>query len=935
MQSHYRSTVNLLVGICISGLVVGHCTIGLAEERVPWMASNVVGSPEPPKPYRVKHVYPNLQFQSPVELMPLGSTGRLMVLEVGGRLLTFPDRDDCEAADVALDLKAQGVKVTRAFGFGIHPDFDNNREIFVVYIDNAIDGPDKTKLTRWKVRETDPPTVDPDSEEVLLRWASGGHNGCAIRFDHDGYLYFSAGDGARPYPPDEFDVSQDLSDLRSTICRIDINRRDQAKGYAIPPDNPFIDTPGARPEIWAFGFRNPWRFSIVPGTNRIFCGDVGWELWELLYDVRRGGNYGWSIFEGPQPIRSDIKRGPAEISKPLVAYPHSVGLSITGGLVYRGERFPELRDAYLYGDYVTGLLWGVRTDEVPVIWNPVLAATGLRIISFCETRDREALLLDYAGGIYGLEPNQSDDKQQRAFPTRLSDTGLFQSTEDQTPADGVYEYQPTVQAWQDGATSQFFVGLPGSSTVKTHRMQRNWRNPKGAVYARTLSKAIVLGGNETEQRIETQLLHFDGVNWQPYSYLWNDEQTDAELVPSRGGIKDIAVMRAGKVIDQQWRISNRSECRSCHTPQTGGAVGFSFENLGRYQSKRFVNLRLLNQMPSKNWNVRYMVDPHDESADLDSRARSYLAANCAHCHRRGGGGTAPLDLVYANDNESINALDFAPTQGTFGIADAKVITPGNPYASVLYHRIATSGAGHMPKLWQGDNEAFGIQLIHDWIRSLAEQEMVGIDKGTTEDGLRMFSRLISRDMKDSDRETLIERMTDSENSLHVDLVERFLRPDQRRKRLGKNIDPVAILQLEGNAIHGRSRFFAANTQQCINCHRVHGTGKSVGPDLDGIGKKRTREQLLESILHPSKEIDAKYKMVAIVTASGNVHTGFVLKETNEALVLQPASGEMLRIKKDSIDARRTLQSSIMPDGLAEQMTSQELADLLAFLQSLS
>ena len=519
-----RSLLRLIV--CLA-LLLGFelLSVDSISARTPWTTSRVVGSPDPPKPYHVERVYPKLEFRNPVELMPLGDTGRMVLLEVGGKLYTFVDDPNCSEADLAIDLNTQVDQFRRAFGFAVHPDFDDNRQVFIVYAGDPVARPDGTRLSRFTLSSTDPPTIDPSSEEVVLTWPSGGHNGCAIRFDSQGYLYFSAGDGARPFPPDEYDVSQDLSDLRSTICRIDVNRRSGDLPYAIPDDNPFIDLQGARPEIWAYGFRNPWRFTIAPGTDEIYCGDVGWELWELVYNVKRGGNYGWSIVEGPQPIRSDIKPGPTPIRKPLVAYPHAIGQSVTGGHVYRGKEHRDLDGAYLYGDYVTGLLWGLRHDGDEVTWNPVLAETGLAIITFAETREGEVLIVGYDGGIYRLVKNKLSD-QPSTFPRRLSETGLFESTGSLTLAPGVYSYRPIVSAWQDGATSQFVVGVPGTESIRINRQQRNWQYPAGTVFAKTLSRG--------SRRWETQLLHFDGINCHPYSYLWNDEQTDAQLVEGAG-----------------------------------------------------------------------------------------------------------------------------------------------------------------------------------------------------------------------------------------------------------------------------------------------------------------------------------------------------------------------------------------------------------------
>ena len=911
-----------------------------AQQRIAWTQSRVSGSPEPPKPYAVKRAYPKLNFKSPVEVMPLGRTGRMMLLEVGGKLWTFDDDPECEQADLAIDVKKLDAKANRAFGFGVHPDFDQNRQVFIVYSRSPIMRPDGTRLSRLSVNKNDPPTIDLDSEEVLLTWPSGGHNGSTVRFDPKGYLYFSAGDGARPYPPDEYDVSQDLSDLRSTICRIDVNQTDGKKLYSIPPGNPFVDTPGARPEIWAFGFRNPWRFDFVPGTNRILCGDVGWELWEMIYDVRRGGNYGWSLFEGPQPIRNDIQRGTAEISKPLIAYPHSIGQSVTGGIVYQGDALPELNGVYLYGDYVTGLLWGVRPDEQPTTWNPVLANTSVRLISFSQTRDKEPLILGYGGGIYRLVRNDVEASVNE-FPRKLSETGLFdsallESTGALKPNPGVYEYKLAAQAWQDGATATFAVGLPENATVKTHRMQRRWRHPKDAVYAKTLSLDVMRGGKPTERRIETQLLHFDGVNWQPYSYLWNTDQSDAELVPAEGGVTEVTVMGPNnQVITKPWRVTNRAECRSCHTPQTGGAVGFSFENLGADQVQSLVDLKVLDQVPAKNWKISDMVDPHDPVLTLQDRARSYLAANCAHCHRRGGGGTVALDLIFPNKNDAINAVDFKPTQGTFGITDGAVIKPGDPARSVLFYRMATSGAGHMPKLWTRENDLAGLKLVRDWIASLPNTKADGnrVD-ATTSDALNTFSRLLDQPNESAVRKELIARLASSETAAANDLVQRFLPKDQRRKEIGKVVDVDAILAMKGDAAMGRSRFFSMVRQQCKVCHRVQGAGVAVGPDLDGIGKKRDRKQLLQSILNPAADIDAKFQAHVVVKDSGEVVVGLKMSEDKQSITLRVVGGKNVRIGKNEIEATKISKASIMPEGLQESMTSQELADLLAFLSAL-
>src|SRR5205807_1529797 len=155
-------------------------------------------------------------------------------------------------------------------------------------------------------------------------------------------------------------TGQDLRDLCSGVLRIDVDRPAPGKNYAIPRDNPFVKLPGARGELWCFGLRNPWRMHFDRTSGDLYVGDVGQDLWEMIHLIRKGGNYGWSVMEGSHPFQPLRKKGPGPFQPPLIEHPHSESRSITGGLVYRGRKFPELRGAYLYGDYSTGKIWGLR-----------------------------------------------------------------------------------------------------------------------------------------------------------------------------------------------------------------------------------------------------------------------------------------------------------------------------------------------------------------------------------------------------------------------------------------------------------------------------------------------------------------------------------------------------------------------------------------------
>ena len=332
-----------------------------ATAREPWTASRVVGSPNPPAPYAVERRHPGQQFQNPVELAFMPGAPRLFVAEQGGKVWSFDTRSNGAARDLVIDLRQHHQPFDNILGFTFHPGFATNRFIFINY--NEPGGrPAGAHVSRFTVSSLHPPVIDPTSERIVIRWMSGEHNGCALAFGSDGFLYISTGDSAPPDPPDgKLQTGQDLRDLMASILRIDVDRTEGTNQYAIPRDNPFVNTPGARPEVYAFGLRNPFRMAFDRVTGDLLAADVGFEQWEMIYRVKAGGNYGWPITEGPNlRVRMDVKQGPGPILPPLVAIPHSDGASVTGGQFYRGKKLPKLHGAYLYGDWETGKFWGWR-----------------------------------------------------------------------------------------------------------------------------------------------------------------------------------------------------------------------------------------------------------------------------------------------------------------------------------------------------------------------------------------------------------------------------------------------------------------------------------------------------------------------------------------------------------------------------------------------
>ena len=369
--------------------------------REPWTTSRVVGSPNPPAPYQVERLHSAQNFQNPVDLTFMPGSTRLFVAEQGGRLWSFDTRSNTASRDLALDLKKHHQPFDSILGFTFHPGFVTNHFIFINY--NEPGGrANGSHVSRFKLSSLNPPVIDPASECVIIRWISGGHNGCTLAFGPDGLLYISAGDNDDPDPPDgKHKTGQDISDLLACIFRIDVDHSEGTNNYSIPRDNPFVRMPGARPEVYAFGLRNPFRMSFDRATGELLVGDVGFEQWEMIYRVKAGGNYGWSLTEGPNThVRSDVTQGPGPILQPLIALPHSEAASITGGQVYHGSKLPRLRGAYLYGDWETGNFWALRHDGDKLISNEELGRTTLKPVAFAVDPEGEVIILDYNGGIY-------------------------------------------------------------------------------------------------------------------------------------------------------------------------------------------------------------------------------------------------------------------------------------------------------------------------------------------------------------------------------------------------------------------------------------------------------------------------------------------------------------------------------------------------------
>ena len=347
--------------------------------------------------------FPKLNFRRLTGLAePNYGRGVLYVTEQKGFITAFPNRQDVAKSSIFLDITGrvnEGGNEEGLLGLAFDPGYENNGLFYVYY---SAKNPRRSVVSRFSVKPNDPGKADPGSESIVMEIAQpfSNHNGGQIAFGPDGYLYIGLGDGGRGGDP--MLNGQNTATLLGSLLRIDVSNLGGRFSYRIPGDNPLSSVAGAKPEIWAYGFRNPWRFSFDRETGDLWLGDVGQNLWEEINLVKKGRNYGWNVMEGTHCFRPRNGCNETGSELPIVEYSSSQGCSVIGGYVYRGTRLPSLFGAYLYGDFCRGTVWGLRRDGQTVTEHIVLAKVDAQITSFGEDQSRNVYILTRDDGIYQL-----------------------------------------------------------------------------------------------------------------------------------------------------------------------------------------------------------------------------------------------------------------------------------------------------------------------------------------------------------------------------------------------------------------------------------------------------------------------------------------------------------------------------------------------------
>ncbi len=728
--------------------------------------------------WTVEDAFPGLTFLDPVAMKAgpatAGGGDRLYVVGKEGQIWFFDNDPGTAAKTLFLDISDR-VQVTDnagLVGLAFHPEFGqpgspNRRYFYVFYYhhpspytvtNNDLPNPAYDRLSRFEVPDGSD-LADPDSEFVMVQqWdRHHWHNGGAMFFGDDGFLYVSVGDEGSDFDP--YDVGQRLDGaLLNGVMRIDVDmdlsrshpiRRQPApggtppagfppsfsQGYTIPDDNPWLDPGGAiLEEFWCTGLRSPHTMSYDPATGGIFVGDVGQGSREEIDKITKAANYGWPIREGdiagPKPSLPTF--GGTAITGPIHAYPRSTGVCVIVGPVYRGrEHAAALGGKLLFADHEFRKLWCMDPDgdssSVEFLANMPPGGFHANTASFGVDRGGEVYMVKLAGEgnpdgkLYKLARTGANNPEP---PALLSETGAFVDTGSLEPSAKLLPYALNTPFWSDGASKARWAAIPNDGSHDTpaeqvgYSAEGEWSWPEGTVFA----KHFELAGRRLETRF---LVHGTGGDWYGVTYRWRPDGSDADLLYS-GGAEEVPDGAGGT---QTWLYPGRGDCMTCHRPVAGFALGpktrqlngdLPYPGSGRTanQIATWAHLGVFDNPPAEASLPALLTGaPVDDlRRPVELRARSWLDSNCAYCHRPGGA-QPDFDARLSTPLENSNLINGALVGG-FGIPGAAVVRAHDPDKSILHLRSQAVGDLGMPPLAKALADPEGVRALRDWINSL-------------------------------------------------------------------------------------------------------------------------------------------------------------------------------------------------------------------------
>ncbi len=731
---------------------------------------------------------PDLNIPSPVRMISLPGSSDFLVLSKTGQVwqVTLSGQSSELLLDISDQVFYKGE--AGAVGMALHPAFGDlsapgKQHIYLYYRTKPQPGIwDERGYNRLSRFRWDAPVgrFDPASEEILIQQydRSTWHNGGAMFFGPDGFLYLSAGDeGSEGF---QAVSTQNLSGgFFSGILRIDVDndpsrshpiRRQPiangqlpegwegetfSQGYSIPNDNPWLDPEGSiLEEYYAIGIRSPYAMFFDEETAQIWLADVGAATREEINLVDKGDNLQWPYREGPIP--SDIHQKPADLigreKAPYYAYDRTTGSCIIGGMVYQGTQFPELNGKYLFADFVQNKVFALTNTgnqsapDIEIMLNdlqgqPVTIPAKPGITSIFQQENGDILLAVMDDIRRPGAPGKIFRLKYRAAvaepPARLSELGAFTDLQSLTPAPGIIPYQVNSPLWSDRALKKRWIALPNDGQFDspeeqiTFHSQDEWVFPEGTVFIKHFELPLTDDPSGNTARLETRFFVIaDDSTAYGLTYKWNADGTEAYLLGG-GASKDYDIYEDGSfAFTQSWDFPSRDQCLSCHNANAGYVLGvkthqlngeMDYPHLGRPMNQ----LEYFNQAgmfqrdigSAESYLRSYPID--DGDASLELRIRSYLDANCASCHRPGGVSTSNLDFRLTTPLILQNIVN-APTSSPASSPDGLIVEPGSYQTSELWKRDNSTNENRMPPLARNLVDQSYIDALIEWIGRLPE-----------------------------------------------------------------------------------------------------------------------------------------------------------------------------------------------------------------------
>ena len=695
-----------------------------------------------------------------------------------GQVKYFDPKVGNETGKVFLDV-SQGLFKGQDSGLinmVFHPQYGqaaspNRNYIYAYYTFDTGSGV-VNRLSRFTATEG-ANTVVRSTEQILIQEPLPDtlHRGGGMTFGKDGFLYVSLGEYGNP------NNGQDFSNrLSAGVIRIDVDQ-DTTKSHAIvkksmgmnqnyfiPNDNPFVGMANVLEEYWTKGERNPHKLTMDSMSGRMFTGNVGGNLStsnEEVNEVVKGGNYGWPFREGNKDLGAwsfvstsktyQVPAKPATITGTLqdpaliIQRPTSCngvdtqcpgtgnttnGKCVIGGYVYRGAALPKLTGRYLLGDCNLGVLWATADDRAKGPMEYLFTAPFIGIVTFGQDRDGELYIAGNDPAVYRLVPAGTPVGEP---PALLSQTGVFTSTKDLTPAPGVVPYDVSTPLWSDAAKKKRWMIPPANGKI-TVAADGGWTFPVGTAFVKHFELPLA---NGSVDRLETRFLvnGSDG-RYYGFTYRWKTDNSDADL-------QDPAFFNE-QVGTQTWHYPSRAECAQCHNSAANYVLGLNTAQFNR--AMYYPATGLTSNMVSTLQGVGLFSSPlmpaslprmpsiHDGTAFAQTRAKAYLEANCASCHRPEGAARGDWDGRFGTALNMQKLIGVAPIEA-LGVTGAKLLAPQSPDTSIVLKRMTAVNGDAMPPLARSIVDADAVSLFKAWIAGMNAQPKPGVPVATSNMGL--------------------------------------------------------------------------------------------------------------------------------------------------------------------------------------------------------